>query len=334
MPCQRMEVSRRISGLTGGGSDGWDIYRKARDLKAAGVDVVELTIGEHDRRTEPEILDAMHASARGGHTGYAALPGTDELRDAVAKRVSERTGVATSRDNVVVTPGGQSALFAAHIAACDPGDRALYIDPYYATYPGTIRGTGAVAVAVQARAERGFQPDVADIAAAVDGAASLLINSPNNPSGAVYSRETLEGIAGLCRERNLWLISDEVYDTQVWDGQHVSPRQLPGMAARTLVIGSLSKSHAMTGSRLGWIVGPAEAINHLSNLSTHTTYGVPGFIQDAGLFALDRGTDLENRIAEPFRRRHKAVQELLIRRGLPFVPSAGTMYLMLSLIHI
>ncbi len=326
-----MKVSKRIEGLTGGGSDGWDIWRKAREMKAAGLDVIELTIGEHDRRTEPAILDAMHASARGGHTGYAALPGTNELRDAVARRVARRTGVKTTRDNVLVTPGGQAALFAAHCAACDPGDSALYIDPYYATYPGTIRGTGAVAVPVQARAERGFQPDPADIAARAEGARSLLINSPNNPTGVVYTHETLTGIATLATERELWLISDEVYDTQVWEGDHLSPRQLPGMETRTLVIGSLSKSHAMTGSRLGWIVGPEEAIDHLANLSTHTTYGVPGFIQDAGLFALEQGQGLEDRIGEPFRRRHRDVQDRLRFRGVPVVPSGGAMYLMLDI---
>lgn len=326
-----MKLSKRIEGLTGGGSDGWDIWRKARDLKARGTDVIELTIGEHDRRTEPEILDAMHASAKGGHTGYAALPGTDALRDAVAARVARRTGVATTRGNILITPGGQSALFAAHTAACDPGDTALYIDPYYATYPGTIRGTGAVARAVAARAERGFQPDAADIAAKAKGARSLLINSPNNPTGVVYSRDTLQDIARVARDHDLWLISDEVYDTQVWQGEHLSPRQLPDMAERTLVIGSMSKSHAMTGSRLGWIVGPEDAIAHLANLSTHTTYGVPGFIQDAALFALNRGQGLEDRVAEPFRRRHAAAQAVLARRGMPVVPSAGAMYLMLDI---
>ena len=317
--------------MTGGGSDGWDIWRKARKLTEAGHDVATLTVGEHDRRTEPEILQAMHAAAMGGHTGYSALPGTDALRDAVAARVSERTSVPTSRANVVITPGGQSALFAAHTAACDPGDRALFIDPYYATYPGTIRGAGAVAVPVRARAERGFEPDAADVAAAAEGARSLLINSPNNPTGAVYTKGTVRDIAQVARDRDLWLISDEVYDTQIWQGAHISPRQLPDMADRTLVVGSLSKSHAMTGSRLGWLVGPEDAIAHVANFSTHTTYGVPGFIQDAGLFALEQGPDLEERIAAPFRRRHAAVQTLLAQRGVPVVPSAGAMYLMVDI---
>ncbi len=323
-----MQLSDRIKGLTGGGSDGWDIFRRAREMVAAGVDVTELTIGEHDRRTEPAILDAMHASAMGGHTGYAALPGTDSLRDTVAARVTERTGVATTRDNVVIVPGGQAGLFAAHVAVCDPGHTALFIDPYYATYPGTVRGAGAVPKPVAARAERGFQPEAPDLDTAAPGARSLLINSPNNPTGVVYTRETLEGILGVAEAHDLWLISDEVYDTQVWDGVHLSPRQLPGGAARTLVIGSLSKSHAMTGSRLGWIVGPEDAIGHIINLTTHTTYGVPGFVQDAGEFALKAGPELEARIAAPFERRHGQAKAQLTHHGISVVPSHASMYLM------
>lgn len=323
-----MKLSHRIEMLTGGGSDGWDIYRKARALAEQGVDVVELTIGEHDRRTEPEILDAMYAAARGGHTGYATLPGTDSLRDTVAARVAERTGVPTTRDNIVIVPGGQAGLFAAHVAACDPGDTALFIDPYYATYPGTIRGAGAIAQPVAAHADQGFQPRAEDIAAHAADARTLLVNSPNNPTGVVYTRETFDGIARVTQDHDLWLISDEVYDTQIWTGTHLSPRQLPGMAERTLVIGSLSKSHAMTGSRLGWIVGPDEAIGHIINLTTHTTYGVPGFIQDAGEFALKLGTDLEDRVSAPFRRRHADAMRRLTARGLHVVPSTASMYLM------
>ena len=325
-----MRLSERIIGLTGGGSDGWDVFRKARQMVSDGYDVIELTIGEHDRRTEPEILRAMYDAARGGHTGYAALPGTDDLRAAIAERVESRTGVTTRLENVVITPGGQSALFAAHTAVCDPGDKALFIDPFYATYPGTIRGAGAVAKAVIARAEENFQPAAADISAVANDAKSMLINSPNNPTGVVYTERTMEGIAEVAQRQDLWIVSDEVYDTQVWDGSHFSPRQIPGMEDRTLVIGSLSKSHAMTGSRLGWLVGPVEAMEHVENLSTHTTYGVPGFIQDAGLFALRQGSVLEDRISEPFRRRHAVAKALFARRGIRVVPSVASMYLMLD----
>ncbi|MCU9837050.1 pyridoxal phosphate-dependent aminotransferase [Ruegeria sp. WL0004] len=327
-----MRLSRRITGLAGGGSDGWDLFLRARRMIAEGIAVTELTIGEHDTRTHSSILDAMDRSARGGHTGYAMVPGTALLRDTVAARVQERTGQRTTRDNVLITPGGQAALFAAHSAACDPGDAALFVDPYYATYPGTIRGVGALPRAVIARAEDGFQPRAEAIGTEADGAVSLLINSPNNPTGVVYGRETLEGIARVCRDRDLWLISDEVYDTQIWEGAHLSPRTLPGMAERTLVVGSMSKSHAMTGSRCGWIVGPEEAISHLITLATHTTYGVPGFVQDAAVFALGEGRDLEEEIAAPFRRRRELAQHILAgQNAVRLSPAQGAMYLMLDI---
>lgn len=327
-----MKLSQRITHLTGGGSDGWDVFYRARRMISEGHVITELTIGEHDIRTHPTILDAMDLSARQGNTGYAVVPGSDLLRDTVAARIQGRTGQKTSRNNVLITPGGQSALFAAHVAVCDPGDVGLYLDPYYATYPGTIRGAGATARAIQTTAEDAFQPRAQQIDAAADGAVSLLINSPNNPTGVVYSRETLNGIAGVCRDRDLWLISDEVYDTQVWEGEHISPRTLPGMAERTLVVGSMSKSHAMTGSRCGWVVGPEEVITHLINLATHTTYGVPGFIQDAASFALSAGHDLEEEIAAPFRRRRALAVDIMAQQNIVgLVPAQGAMYLMLDI---
>jgi len=328
-----MQLSSRITGLLGGGSDGWGVFLRARQMIEQGTQVTELTIGEHDIRTAAPILQDMHRAALAGHTGYAAIPGTTGLRDAVAARLQERTGVPTTRDNVLITPGGQSALFAAHMATCNPGDTALYIDPYYATYPGTIRGVSALPHAIAARAEDAFQPraDVIAAAAKQTNAASLLVNSPNNPTGVVYSRKTLEGIAQVCRDHDMWLISDEVYDTQVWEGAHLSPRALDGMAEHTLVVGSMSKSHAMTGSRCGWIVGPVDAIEHLTNLATHTTYGVPGYIQDAALFALNQGTGFETEIAAPFQRRRLLAQDILARQNaVSLVPAQGAMYLMLD----
>ena len=328
-----MQLSSRITGLLGGGSDGWGVFLRARQMIEQGTQVTELTIGEHDIRTAAPILQDMHRAALAGHTGYAAIPGTTGLRDAVATRLQERTGVPTTRDNVLITPGGQSALFAAHMATCNPGDTALYIDPYYATYPGTIRGVSALPHAIAARAEDAFQPraDVIAAAAKQTNAASLLVNSPNNPTGVVYPRKTLEGIAQVCRDHDMWLISDEVYDTQVWEGAHLSPRALDGMAEHTLVVGSMSKSHAMTGSRCGWIVGPVDAIEHLTNLATHTTYGVPGYIQDAALFALNQGTGFETEIAAPFQRRRLLAQDILARQNaVSLVPAQGAMYLMLD----
>jgi arginine:pyruvate transaminase len=326
-----MQLSKRITNITQGGGDGWEVFIKARALKDAGADIIELTIGEHDIGTDEKILTAMYESAMAGNTGYAVVPGMQPLREAIAARVQARTGVPTALENIVVTPGGQSALFAAHTAVLDPGDKALYLDPYYATYPGTLRAAGAIADPILTRPRNDFQPTRQELESHINGAKSLLVNSPNNPTGVVYSRETIELICDVARENDLWLISDEVYDTQIWDGEHHSPRAQPDMAERTLVIGSMSKSHAMTGSRVGWIVGPAPVIERLIDLSTCSTYGVPGFIQAAALFALGLGEPLENEVAEVFKRRRKLAHDTLQgANALRLVPSSGAMYLMLD----
>ncbi|MGB5560403.1 MAG: pyridoxal phosphate-dependent aminotransferase, partial [Paracoccaceae bacterium] len=177
-----------------------------------------------------------------------------------------------------------------------------------------------------------FHPQEQDIAALAPGAKTLLINTPNNPTGSVYTRATLDGIARATQAHDLWLISDEVYDTQVWAGEHISPRSLPGMAERTIVVGSMSKSHAMTGSRLGWIVAPEPVADAIATLATNTTYGVPAFIQDAALFALREGHGFEEKIAEPFRRRRDiAARVLQGANAIRLIPADGAMYVMLDI---
>jgi len=326
-----MQLSKRIQQITTDGSDGWEILYKSRAMIAKGQDVLELTIGEHDIRTDPKILAAMHQSALGGHTGYASVPGTPELRRAVAARVQERTGVPTSHKNVLITPGGQAGLFAAILCATDPGDGVVHLDPYYATYPTSIRAASCVPMPIKTGPENDFQPSAADLNTRPEGARAFLMNSPNNPTGTVYSAATMQAIAEYVQRNDLTLISDEVYDTQIWSGAHVSPRALPNMAERTIVIGSMSKSHAMTGSRIGWVIAPEEAIENMIDLATNTTYGVAGFVQDAALFALSQGEVFEEEIAAPFKRRREIALNIL--QGFPNIPMIaprGGMYLMLD----
>jgi arginine:pyruvate transaminase len=316
-----MEPSRRTRSIVPDG-DGWAILDAVAEARAAGRRVVNLTLGEHDRPTDPRILDAMHASARGGNTGYAPVPGSPALRAAVAARVESRTGVPTAPENVLVTPGGQAALFAALVTAADPGQTAAIVAPYYATYPGTVRAAGLLLAEIHARPEDGFLPRPE----ALPPARALLLNTPNNPTGALYPASLL---AALGEAHRGWIVSDEVYDGQVWEGAHASPRAVPGLSERTLVVGSMSKGHAMTGSRIGWLVGPAEAIAAARDLATHTTYGVAGFVQDAALHALGLGPAFEDGIAAPFRRRRDlALRVLSGRSGVRLGPSPATMYVM------
>jgi arginine:pyruvate transaminase len=317
-----------------GGSDGWEVFDRARRMAAAGEPITHLTIGDHDIGTDPRILDEMHRAAHAGHTGYASVPGIPALRDAIAARVTAQTGVETTRDNVLVTAGGQAALFASHAACANPGAAALFIDPYYATYPGTLRALQLEPRAVPSHPDLGFQPQVADIDAAnSDGRArTLMVNSPNNPTGVVYTPETMRAITKACAAHDLWIISDEVYDSQIWAGQHTSAWSFAATRARTLVVNSMSKTFAMTGSRIGWIIAQPEVIGHLTNLATNTTYGVPGFIQDAALFALQQGPAFEAEIAAPFQRRRALAMRLIERSTVVrAVPSGGAMYVMLDI---
>ena len=291
-----MKPSNRIASITNGGSDGWEIFYKARQMISSGTDVTELSIGEHDIGTAPAILKSMKEAALNGHTGYALVPGIEELRSLVANKTEKKTGIRTTLENVIITPGGQSALFAAHMAVLDQGETAAYIDPFYATYPTTIRSVGAIERKIITSAENYFQPTFEQLDSATKKTKSLLINSPNNPTGMVYNEATIKSICDVAKKNDLWIISDEVYDTQIWAGKHISPREIENMTERTLVVGSLSKSHAMTGSRVGWLLGPKEVIAKAIDLATNMTYGVPGFIQHAGVFALEQGKEYEEKI--------------------------------------
>jgi arginine:pyruvate transaminase len=329
-----MRASARIAGITGGGGHGWAVHERAREMQAAGRDVTLLTVGDHDIKTDAAVIDAMDASARSGNLGYSPVAGTPALRAAIAKRIAATTGVATAPEEVLVTAGGQAALFFAMMAALDPGDACLLIEPFYATFPLTVRAASGRVVSLDAPAETGFvpRPEEIDAKLAETGARAMLLNSPNNPTGAVYDRAFWEAVAEICIARDVWLISDEVYESQVHDGERVTPRALPGMAQRTLVLGSMSKSHAMTGWRVGWLVGPESVIGYGADYAIASTYGIPGFIQDAALFALGQEDDIDRTIAARYRRRRDAALAAIEgARGVRAHRPAGGMYLMLDI---
>lgn len=329
-----MKLSRRVATINGAdaGDDGWSVLYKARDMQAAGAKITNLSIGDHDFITPRFILDAMDSSARGGHTGYAPIPGTDALRDVISARTQAVAGTPTGRDDVFVTTGGQGALFAAMMGTTDPGDKVVIVDPYYTTYPATVRAASATPVVVQANPDAGFQIDREALMSACEGAAAILINSPNNPTGAIYTPQTMEHIRDAALTHDLWVISDEVYQTQSHGPEITSPRDLPDMAERTLALGSLSKSHVMTGFRLGWIVGPEAVITALTHLTNATTYGVAGFIQDAATTALRDGTTTEHETASLYtRRRNVALDALKGANAIKISPPDGAMYVMLDI---
>ncbi|TIV67621.1 MAG: pyridoxal phosphate-dependent aminotransferase, partial [Mesorhizobium sp.] len=262
---------------------------------------------------------------------YTPLPGLPRLRKAMAATSTACTGMQTEPDEIIAAAGGQGALYAAVLGVLDPGDHAIVVAPYYATYPNTFSAAGASFTVVETPAEDGFQPHADTIRAALrSNTRAILINTPNNPTGAVYSRERLEQLAEICNEHDLWLLSDEVYWT-LGGGEHISPRSLPGMAERTLVINSMSKSHGMTGWRMGWLTGPKEMIRLLTDLNLVTTYGLPAFISIACAEALENHYGVKA-IAERYAARRTLMLEAV--RGMNDVTvhgSEGGMYVMLDI---
>ena len=329
-----MKLSDRVRYINGRDveDDGWSVWYKARDMMAAGENVTLLCIGDHDTPTPDVVIEGTKAALDARATKYAPVNGIEDLRDAIAARVTARTGVATMREHIFVSNGGQGALFSAMMAATDPGDRVVIIDPYYATYPATVRSASADLIVHKARPRDNFQLDRDELVAATQGARALLVNTPNNPTGAIYNEASLDAIRAACIKNDLWLMSDEVYDTQVHDGTHVSPRQLDGMAERTLVVGSLSKSHIMTGFRLGWLIGPPEFIAFLTDLTNATTYGASGFIQLGAIEALKHGSAAEASTAAIYtRRRNLALRVLEGANAIRISPPDGAMYVMLDI---
>jgi arginine:pyruvate transaminase len=325
-------ASSRITGIVPSGKDGWEVHFAAMTRKQAGKDILMLSVGDHDFDTPSQTVEACVAALRSGHHHYIQLPGLPRLREAMARLSTECTKVPTSSNEVIVTVGGQGALFAAFQAILDPGAHAIIVSPYYATYPGTIRAAGATFTEVEACAERGFEPDIAAMSAAITPATrAILINSPNNPTGAVYSRETMEAIADICRRHDLWLVSDEVYWTIRGTAEHVSPRSLPGMKERTLVVNSLSKSHGMTGWRIGWLTGPAEIIRLLVSLNLVSTYGLPDFISRAAIEAIEKGHGAEEIAARYMHRRQVFLDAIHGINGVTVRGSEGGMYVMLDI---
>ena len=235
-------------------------------------------------------------------------------------------------DNVAVVPGAQGGLYCAVQCLAGPGDEIIVPEPIYATYEGVVGASGATLVTVPLRPETGFHPDLDALAAAVTPRTRVIwINTPHNPTGAVFTADEIAAIAALCRRHDLWLLSDEVYEDLAFARPHVGAWSLPDMAERTVVVSSLSKSHAMPGFRLGWVVGPPALIRHLFNLLLSMTYGGPAFIQDGALAALTADLPEVAALREDYRRRAALMSELLREApGCRVVPPEGGMFVLLD----
>jgi polar amino acid transport system ATP-binding protein/arginine:pyruvate transaminase len=307
-----MRFSERVDRISGQGAAAWKIHSAAVADKRAGRDVIVLSIGDPDFATPEPIADVAIAALRQGDTHYTDIPGRPALRAAIARDHVARGGAAVSGDNVIVLAGAQNALFAASLCLFEPGDEVLVLDPTYVTYEATIRVSGADMIPVSPIPESGFRVDLSALENAVGPRTrAIMFANPNNPSGVVYSRSELAGIAEIARKHDLWVIADEVYASLTFDAPHVSIAALPDMAERTVTVGSLSKAQAMTGWRCGWIIGPEALVRHAENLSLCMLYGLPGFIQEGAIEALTNARAEMDAMREVYRRRRDVLHAAL-----------------------
>ena len=327
-----MRVSSILDRVAGLGSDKWRVHVRARQKIARGEAVLLLTIGEPDQPTPEELIATTHRALQAGRTGYSSGRGESAVLQALARKYSARTGRPIGSDQFVWVPGTQSALYLLLTALVETGDQVLVPDPSYATYHGLVRATGAQIVPVALRASEGFRLQAADVARAVTPATRVIfLNSPHNPTGAVLTREDIRAIGAVALEHDLWIVSDEVYESLVFAGPFASPFDEPDLAERTVVAASLSKSHAAPGFRAGWCAGSPAFISRLLPLAETMLFGSQPFIADMAVEALSREYAITTRMRDDYARRARLVAESLAGvPGLRVHPPQAGMFVMLS----
>lgn len=326
MACAELSTASITDRLAQLGSARWSVHFNARRRIAAGEDIIELTIGEPDLATPKHLVSAVHKSLLSGRTGYAGGQGEPVLLRALSEKYSSRTGRMVTTDNVLAFPGTQAALTMCMVSMVEGGDAVLVPDPYYATYESVVRAAGAEFVPVRMEAENGFHLTVEQLEKAwVPDAKVLLLNSPHNPTGAVLDKHELAAIGEFCRDRNLWILSDEVYESLIFDKSFASPFDDRELAKRTVVASSISKSHAAPGFRSGWAIGPDWFIRKAQAVAESFLFGNQPFIADMTAHAITQPDDTSARMVEAYRNRISMLMDGFAGSPslVPLKPDAG-----------
>ena len=314
------------------GAGPWHVHELACRRQAKGDDVIVLSIGDPDFAPPPHVVAAVGRSIESGRTHYTASRGDGPLLEAIAARASFHAGRPIGADHVAFFPGAQAALFAVCLCLLERGDEVIVPEPAYATYAGVMAATGAQMVHVPLRPERAFHLDLGDVADLITPRTRVIVvNTPHNPTGAALRPSDLDALVALCAAHDLWLVSDEVYAELVFGREHASALAASGAAERVAIVSSLSKSHAMTGFRHGWVVGPTELADRLEALLDSMLFGSPPFVMDAGLAALTGPQDQTAMMRNAYERRARLVVEALERvPGLRARMPEGGMFVLLD----
>jgi aspartate aminotransferase len=296
------KIASRVSQLNGEGA--LAVFSRAKELEKQGRSIIHLELGEPDFHPAAPVVDAVRAAVAGGRDRYVSTRGIPALREAIAGYLKRTRRLDVAAEEVLVAPGCKMALALAMMALIEPGDEVLYPDPSFPIYPSFTRGLGATAVPFFLEEKNRFQPDLAEIATKISPRTKMLIfNSPNNPTGTVFSDETLARIAELAVRHDLWVISDEIYARILFDGEYKSIWALPGMAERTVIIDGFSKSFAMTGWRLGYGVAPRGVVDAMDLLVLNTFTCAAEFTQVAAIEALADSTNAVDAMVAEYRKR-------------------------------
>lgn len=286
----------------------FEVLARARALEAQGREVVHLEIGEPDFDTPQHIIDAACKALNSGYTHYTPSAGIPELRQAIAEEMSRTRGIPVEPENVVVTPGGKPIMFYAILALAEPGDEVIYPNPGFPIYESMINFTGAKPVPIPLREEYNFAFDIDEFKKLVtDKTRLIIINSPHNPTGGILDKETLHEMAKIAMERDIPVLSDEIYDRILYDGEFHSIASIPGMQERTIILNGFSKTYAMTGWRLGYGVMPKDFAVHITRLMTNSNSCTNAATQIAGIAALKGPQDDVDRMVAAFRERRDVI---------------------------
>jgi aspartate aminotransferase len=305
-----MRVASRMARI--GTESAFDVLVKAKALEAAGRDVIHLEIGEPDFDTPRHIVQAAGDALETGYTHYGPALGLPELRQEIAKYLCDNRGVEVPWERVAVTPGGKPPMFYTIMALIESGDEVIYPNPGFPIYESMISFVGGTAVPLPLREEHEFRFDPAEFRSlATDRTRLIILNSPQNPTGGVLTRSELEAVGEVALERDLLVLSDEIYSRILYEGEHISIATLPGMLDRTILLDGFSKTWAMTGWRLGYAVYPEPLIPHIDRLIVNSVSCTASFSQRAGISALEGPQEDVARMVEEFRRRRDAIVERL-----------------------
>jgi aspartate/methionine/tyrosine aminotransferase len=302
-----LQLARRMSRL--GTETAFEVLNRARALERQGKSIIHLEIGEPDFDTPQNVVEAGIDALRKGWTHYGPSAGLPDLRQALAEYVSQTRGVKVSSDEVVVVPGGKPIIFFTILALVDEGDEVIYPNPGFPIYESMIRYVGGRAVPIHLREERDFSLDVNELAGLINDRTRLIIlNSPENPTGGVLERRDIEQIAEVIGDRNIMVLSDEIYSRLLFDGgQHFSIMSVPGMQERTILLDGFSKTYAMTGWRMGYGVMRADLAAHMTRLMTNSNSCTASFTQVAGIEAIRGDQRSVDHMREEFQSRRDVV---------------------------